>query len=189
MMENLNITDTELLVEVIRFASEKHKYQTRKDGRIPYINHPIEVAYLLVKVGETDAALLAAALLHDTIEDTKTSDKEILERFGQEVLNIVKEVTDDKKLSKYERKQAQIDHAPHLSRSAKLLKLADKTCNVQDIIKRPPGGWSVKRKMQYLDWAEAVVNGMRNTNEELENLFDEYVAKGRRVLNEALVTS
>lgn len=179
--------DMNMLLEVIRFASEKHKYQTRKDGRIPYINHPIEVAHVLLSAGEDDPALLAAALLHDTIEDTRTCEDDILTRFGQDVLDIVIEVTDDKKLSKYERKQAQIDHAPNLSRKAKALKLADKICNVHDIIKRPPGGWSVKRKVQYLDWSDAVVNGLRGTNQDLEKKFDAYVAKGRRVLKEALV--
>jgi len=179
--------DINLLLEVIRFASEKHKYQTRKDGRIPYINHPIEVAHVLMSAGEDDPALLAAAVLHDTIEDTQTCEEDISSRFGQEVLEIVLEVTDDKKLSKHERKQAQIDHATQLSRKAKLLKLADKICNVNDIIKRPPGGWSVKRKVQYLDWSDAVVAGLRGTNDNLETKFDSYVAKGRRVLREALV--
>jgi len=83
------------LLKVLNFAAQKHKNQTRKDGKIPYINHPIQVANILAQNGETDISLLSAALLHDTIEDTETSEKEILENFGKEVLQIVLDCTDD----------------------------------------------------------------------------------------------
>ncbi len=179
MEQNNNLSK---LISVIDFAAQKHKGQCRKDGKIPYINHPIQVANLLSNCGENDLSLLSAAVLHDTIEDTKTSPEEIRELFGEEVLSIVLEVTDDKMLSKNERKQAQIDKAPNKSRKAKALKLADKICNVKDIAKCPPASWDYQRRFEYLDWSEKVINALRGTNSTLENLFDECISEGREIL-------
>jgi len=162
------------IIAALHFASEKHKFQCRKgEASVPYINHPIQVARVLSEVGgEDDTNLLVSAILHDTIEDTKTSENEIEKRFGSEVLSIVKEVSDDKNLSKAERKQAQIDTASSLSMSAKKLKLADKISNVRDMTLDPPARWTAERKLRYIDWAEAVVNNMRGTNKKLEAFFD-----------------
>ena len=79
----------------------------------PYINHPIAVTHLLADTGGvTDLATLMAAVLHDTLEDTKTTAEELEAQFGRTVRELVEELTDDKKLGKAERKQLQIDHAP-----------------------------------------------------------------------------
>ncbi len=83
------------------------------DGE-PYINHPLEVANLLANVGKIeDYDVLIAAVLHDTIEDTDTTEEEIAEMFGETVCGYVAEVTDDKSLPKARRKELQIEHAPH----------------------------------------------------------------------------
>lgn len=112
------------LLKVIHFSAFKHRDQRRRDqARSPYINHPIEVARLLWEVGGIrDEATLAAAILHDTLEDTDTTPDEIRERFGEEVLGLVLEVTDDKSLPKMRRKRLQIEHAPHISFKAKLIR-------------------------------------------------------------------
>ncbi len=172
------------LLDVLNFAAEKHRNQFRKDGFTPYINHPIQVANLLVQNGEDDVALLSAALLHDTIEDTETSEEEIRNHFGDEVLSLVLEVTDNKNLPSDMRKQQQIKCAPHASRRAKALKLADKICNVRDIAICPPANWSLDRRHQYLNWSEKVVAGLRGTNTALELLFDHYLSHGRDLLDE-----
>lgn len=117
----------------------------------PYINHPIRVAEALWSIGEVrDMTLLIAAVLHDTIEDTDTTHNEIRTGFGEDVLALVLEVTDDKTLPKQTRKQLQIEHAPNISRRAKILKLADKICNVTDVVHSPPSVWTKKRKQEYL---------------------------------------
>jgi guanosine-3',5'-bis(diphosphate) 3'-pyrophosphohydrolase len=116
--------------------------------------------------------VIAAALLHDTIEDTETTEAELTEVFGKSVAAIVAEVTDNKQLPKAIRKRLQVDHAPHLSRRAQLVKLADKICNLQDILATPPVGWSEERKRRYFDWAKDVVDGTRGANAELEGRFD-----------------
>ena len=171
-----------LILKAMRFAAEKHIDQRRKDSRSsPYINHPIQVAETLWMVGEIrDTTLLVAAILHDTIEDTATKPDEIREAFGEEVLALVLEVTDDKSLPKQVRKQAQVESAPHKTHNARLLKLADKICNVQDILLTPPEDWSLERRQEYLLWTEKVVAGLRGVNAGLENRYDELLLQGKR---------
>jgi (p)ppGpp synthase/HD superfamily hydrolase len=134
-----------ILLQSIQFAAQKHRDQRRKDvPHSPYINHPIDVVQTLWEVGSVrDGATLVAAILHDTIEDTATSPNEIREQFGEEVLALVLEVSDNKSLPKLERKQLQIEHAPHTSPKAKLVKLADKICNLHDTLHSPPQGWTL----------------------------------------------
>jgi GTP diphosphokinase / guanosine-3',5'-bis(diphosphate) 3'-diphosphatase len=171
-------THMELVLRAAAFAAEKHRSGRRKDeDASPYINHPITAAYILVRAGIEDPAVLASALLHDTVEDTLTTVDELEVVFGYEIANIVAECTDDKSLPKLERKQAQIDHAPKLSHKAKLVKLADKIANVNDINGAPPAGWSLERKREYFDWAKRVVDGMRGAHAGLEALFDAEYAK------------
>jgi guanosine-3',5'-bis(diphosphate) 3'-pyrophosphohydrolase len=128
----------DLLLRAVEFSAERHRDQRRKGvDASPYINHPIEVAAMLANVaGVRDLAILVAAVLHDTIEDTRTSPEELEAAFGSEIRLLVQEVTDDKSLPKAERKRLQVEHAPQLSPSAKLIKLADKVSNVRDVTER-----------------------------------------------------
>ncbi len=112
-------------------------------------------------------------LLHDTIEDTKTTGTELRRLFGTRVAGIVAEVTDNKRLPKERRKELQIDHAGSLSQNAKQVKLADKICNLRDILASPPKDWSIQRKRQYFDWAKKVIDQVRGTNSKLERRFDQ----------------
>lgn len=171
-------TQMELVMRAAAFAAEKHRMQRRKDAESsPYINHPIQLAYILVQEGIEDSTVLASALLHDTIEDTKTTLDEIEIVFGYEIARIVDECSDDKSLTKMERKQAQIEHAGKISPKAKLVKMADKIANVSDIDGAPPAGWSIERKREYFDWAKRVVDEMRGTHARLEARFDAEFAK------------
>jgi len=154
------------------FAASKHRYRTATAS--PYINHPIALADALWHDGDVrDPAVIAAALLHDTIEDTKTTAAELRRVFGAKVASIVAEVTDDKRLPKERRKELQVEHAAHLSKGAKLVKLADKICNLRDILASPPKDWSIERKREYFDWAKKVINQVRGTNSKLEKRFDQ----------------
>jgi guanosine-3',5'-bis(diphosphate) 3'-pyrophosphohydrolase len=163
------------IFEALQFAAHKHRDQRRKDpDASPYINHPIALANILWGAGGIhDPAVICAALLHDTVEDTETTEAELVEHFGPKVASIVMEVTDDKDLEKPERKQLQIDHAPHLSREAKLVKLADKIANIRDVASSPPANWPLERRREYFDWAKRVVDGLRGVNPSLEAMFDE----------------
>lgn len=161
-------------IDAVAFAADKHRDQRRKDHRSsPYINHPIALAHVLAfEADVTDATVLIAAVLHDTIEDTTATAAELAAQFGPDVAAIVEEVTDDKTLSKAWRKQLQIDHAPLLSSRARLVKLADKVCNLRDVAHDPPKGWELARRREYFDWAQAVIDGLRGPHPRMEAIFD-----------------
>jgi guanosine-3',5'-bis(diphosphate) 3'-pyrophosphohydrolase len=174
------LDDVGLILRAVSFAAQKHRNQRRKDvDATPYINHPIALAKVLKEEGGVaDPVVLAAAILHDTVEDTETTPAELQALFGDEITGIVLEVTDEKSLPKVERKRLQIEHAAHASIKAKLVKLADKICNLRDIAESPPADWSDDRKREYFDWAAKVVAGCRGTNSRLEAAFDK--ARGVR---------
>jgi len=162
------------IMRTLSFAATKHRDQRRKNIEAsPYINHSIALAAILAnEVGITDPDVICAALLHDTIEDTKTTPEELSEHFGARIASIVVEVTDDKTLHKVLRKQHQIDHASSLSGEARLVKLADKIANLRDVAASPPADWSIERKQEYFDWAGKVIDKIRGTHVALEALFD-----------------
>ena len=166
-------------IQALEFASRKHSTQRRKDAEAsPYINHPIAlVSILAVEAGIDDPDVLCAALLHDTIEDTATTYEELVGHFGQPIAGIVCEVTDDKNLPKQVRKQAQIEHAPALSRAAGLVKFADKIANLRDVADCPPADWPVQRRQEYFDWAKAVVDGIHDVPPRLQHLFNAAYAR------------
>jgi GTP diphosphokinase / guanosine-3',5'-bis(diphosphate) 3'-diphosphatase len=166
--------DLALLFRALAFAAHKHRDQRRKDAEAsPYINHPIALAEILAgEGGVADAEVLAAALLHDTIEDTDTSLEELRAEFGERIAAMVAEVTDDKSLPKAERKRLQIEHAAGISAGAKLVKLADKICNLRDVAERPPAKWDLQRRQEYFEWARRVIDQLRGTHPGLEAVFD-----------------
>jgi guanosine-3',5'-bis(diphosphate) 3'-pyrophosphohydrolase len=185
MKANTNAPGIAGLLLAADFAAIKHRDQRRKDvEKAPYINHPLRVAALLSGAGGvTDHAILQAALLHDTVEDTATTPAELESLFGAGVRGLVAEVTDDKSLPKAERKRLQVEHASQLSPGARLIKLADKIANVTELTTTAPVGWPVDRKLGYVDWAEQVIAGMRGSNAALERLFDEVVAEKRALFS------
>ena len=166
--------DLALLFRALAFAAHKHRDQRRKDAEAsPYINHPIALAEVLAgEGGVADAEVLAAALLHDTIEDTATTAAELRAEFGARIAAMVEEVTDDQSLPKADRKRLQIEHAAALSPGAKLVKLADKICNLRDVAERPPAKWDLQRRQEYFEWAKRVIDGLRGASPKLEAAFD-----------------
>lgn len=147
-------------------------------GCQPLFNHPIALAKVLcVEGGVTDVNVICGAILHDTIEDTETTLEELTNNFGEAIAKIVDEVTDDKNLPKEVCKRLQIEHAPHASHQAKLVKLADKICNLRDILNSPPADWSLQHKQEYFAWAKQVVDKIRDASDELTLLFDKIYAQ------------
>lgn len=186
-MDNATADSLNLLTAALHFAAQQHRLQKRKDQQgSPYINHPIHVLHILTHVGGVhDPIVLAAALLHDVVEDTDASLEKIRNLFGDEVADVVAEVTDDKDLPKAERKRLQIVHTPHMSARAQWLKLADKSANISDLIQHPPADWSLQRKRDYVDWGEQVIAGLRGSHPALEAYFDQLVADARQQLSSA----
>jgi guanosine-3',5'-bis(diphosphate) 3'-pyrophosphohydrolase len=173
-----------LMLAALRFAADKHRHQRRKgeDGS-PYLHHCIEVAdTLAAQGGVTDPEVLAAAILHDTLEDTDATPDELTRCFGDRVRRIVEEVSDDRALTRDRRRELQVEKAPSLSPEAKLIKLADKICNVGDVAHAPPVGWSTERRREYVEWTARVVAGCRGANPTLEGHYDRLLAEARRAL-------
>ncbi len=172
------------ILDAVVFAARKHQGQVRKDQQgSPYVTHPLTVARTLYQVGEVqDETALIAAILHDTLEDTDTSEEEIRERFGEKVLKVVLEVTDNKDLEKMERKRQQVIHAPDLSLPAKLIKLGDKLTNCRDILTSPPKDWTLERRQRYIQWAADVLAEIRGTSARLEEAFDQMLLDAEQQL-------
>lgn len=181
----------DVVIRAIEFAALRHSGQTRKGNeKTPYINHPIKVVSLLLDFHENDSDLLSAAALHDVIEDTAREDREIRQlekiigqKFGNKVLNIIWEVTDNKQLPFQERKQKQIQDTPHLSQEAKKIKIADKICNITDLKEAPPVGWSRDRKNSYIEWSTKVIEGAKGVNKELEAYFAKISREAYKTIN------
>ena len=173
------------LMDTIIFAANKHQGQVRKDAdHSPYITHPLAVARAIAEIGGVgDTLVYKAAILHDTIEDTDTTEEEIRLRFGEEVLQVVLEVTDDKTLEKMDRKRRQVIHAPNLSYPARIIKLADKIINCLDILQSPPEGWTLQRRRDYIQWGTDVIAQIRGTNEALEAAFDQIITEAEEILD------
>jgi (p)ppGpp synthase/HD superfamily hydrolase len=166
-------------------AARWHVHQRRKGiAQEPYINHLLEVASLASEATNGfDPNLVIAALLHDSVEDQEVPIEMIIGEFGKQVADIVMEVTDDKTLPKDERKRKQVESAPEKSRGAKVIKLADKTSNLRTIASSPAADWSVRRRLEYIEWAKNVVAGLRGISPWLEQQFDEAAAAARDSLD------
>ena len=163
-------------------AARWHVHQRRKGAaEEPYINHLLEVATLVAEATDgKDPDLVIAALLHDAIEDQEVPRGVIAQAFGEGVANLVEEVTDEKNLEKQERKRLQVEHSHKKSLRAKILKLADKTSNLRAIAASPPPDWSVKRRLEYVEWARKVSEGLIGVSEWLEQEFDKAAKEADR---------
>ena len=175
------------LLEAAHFAAQKHSKQRRKNlDASPYVNHLIEVAMHLSRVGcIDDEDILIAALLHDTIEDTQTTKEEIVAEFGEKVANLVLECTDDRGLEKMERKRMQIVSASEKSQGAKMITISDETCNLRSILADPPRDWSLDRQKEYFMWAEQVVSGLLGVNKALDDCVQSVLQEGLQKLAKA----
>ena len=169
------------LLEVIAWAIEAHKMQTRKGGGT-YVTHLSRVALGVERLGG-DLIAIKAAWLHDTIEDTDCSFDDLRAVFGIEVASVVKELSDNKELPKARRKALTIEHAPVLSFRASLVKRADCSDNMQDIVANPPPSWSSERVDQYMEWGNAVIAALPpkpDTSEEVRNYLKKYPVQPSR---------
>jgi (p)ppGpp synthase/HD superfamily hydrolase len=177
-----------LVLKAADSAARWHVHHRRKGpAEQPYINHLIEVAMLVADAtGGSDTNLVIAALLHDAIEDCEVPQELIAENFGDDVASIVMEVTDDKSLPKAQRKLMQIETALSKSPRAKMLKLADKISNLRAVAASAPSNWSVKRRIEYVEFARKVAAGLRGVNESLEKQFEEAARAAERSFRPAI---
>ncbi len=164
-----------LLTRAFAFAAHRHGGQRRNAAvEEPYLNHLTEVANLLAYATDGgDLVLVCAGVLHDSLEDTETTDEELRTLFGPDIADLVREVTDPPGQDESERRQRQVMHAPTLSPKAKLLKVADKTSNIRERIAHRPAALSDEQLRDYIEWGGMVVAGCRGLNDKLEDAFAE----------------
>jgi guanosine-3',5'-bis(diphosphate) 3'-pyrophosphohydrolase len=168
------MTRKDLWHEAAAKAARAHRDHTRKDKRkTPYFSHPARVALTVaVKFGCTDEKVLAAALLHDVLEDTRVDYDELLEEFDQEIADIVVALSKDSRLVETEREKKYDEQLARASWKTKLLKLADVYDNLSDA----PDN-DIKRKM--LEKAERAIGlakgepMLEKASAELKSLVEE----------------
>lgn len=175
---------SERMIRAVDFAARAHSTQRRHDvAKTPYINHPIGVAAILVRVARLlgnerqVSDVLVAAVLHDVVEDTIVTVGDVRAEFGNDVAAIVASVTDNTSLPKAARKQLQLEHIAVASTAAKLVKLADMLYNLRDLQREMPVGWTIERVQGYFAWKHTMLEAARGTDEALEEALD-YVFAG-----------
>ena len=127
------LAENEMLNNAIAYAVEKHRNGLRKGTKMPYIVHPLEVMHNLLLMG-ADKNLMAAGVLHDTVEDTDATLEEIAEKFGEDVASLVASHTEkDKSLPWKKRKDIALEHLKHANKREQMLVLADKLSNMRAI--------------------------------------------------------
>jgi len=163
-----------LILRAASFAAKAHASQRRKGlAGIPYVNHVIEVAALVAETGGTDEEV-AAALLHDVVEDSEVAIAEISDRFGAVVATLVSGLTDDPAwhgLPRTERKAAQAARLKDKPAAVRRIKIADQTANLRDIA-RDPHAWASGDALEYINCAKNVVEACRGLSVALEVEFD-----------------
>jgi guanosine-3',5'-bis(diphosphate) 3'-pyrophosphohydrolase len=174
------------LMAALDLAAKAHAGQRRKGGRIPYINHPVEVARLVAEDGWPEAAVIAA-LLHDVVEDTDVALAQIEDSFGAEVAALVDALTDRpawEALPRPQRKRKQAEHIASAPAAAKAIKIADQTSNVLDV-GRLPKGWAPGEARAYVEETALVVAAARDAAPGLAAIYDAALKAAREHLQEA----
>ena len=123
----------EIVEKALRIAAVAHKEQLRKSDQSPYIVHPIMVARILAEHGFDDT-VQAAALVHDVIEDTAVTEDQLRAELGDEIVDIVVAVSEDKNLEWEARKEAYIEAVVNASEAVKAVSVTDKIHNAQSLI-------------------------------------------------------
>ena len=173
------LSGTQIILAALSFATRKHRHQHKNDTQSSAgISQPIQIAHVLGVEGNiADEQVIAAAILHDTIEDAETTNEELRQHFGLTIAEVVEEVTGDVSMSVQQRKLHQLEQAPHISRRAKLIKLAERICDLRDMADSPPADLTTRQIQDYFDWSKEVVDCMRGISPSLEGAFDEVYAR------------
>lgn len=157
-----------MIRKAAEFAAKAHEGMLRKGGKMPYIYHPMEVALLVSRMTK-DEEVIAAAYLHDILEDTAVTAQELEQEFGSRVLKLVLAETENKALTWEERKAETIHHLESASLEVKLLTLADKLSNLRatarDYLVMGDKIWerfNEKRKACHGWYAKGILDGLQD---------------------------
>jgi (p)ppGpp synthase/HD superfamily hydrolase len=166
-----------VIEKAIRISVEAHQNQKRKGDDLPYIIHPVMVALKLVKHNFPDK-VIAAALTHDVLEDTDYPEEKLRKELGDEVLKIIKAVTNDDSLPWEEKKKKYVESVRNGSEGAKAVAVADKIHNLESLLiayeKQGPELWKRfnRGKEQKIWFENEVLKMLKGTWQ--HPLIDEY---------------
>lgn len=156
----------------VELALYLHRGQTRRDGRTPYVAHPIRVALMLQGAG-ADAATVCAGLLHDAIEDTTASWDTVREAVDEEVADMVAHLTEDKRSPHAQRKADQKQSLASAPDRVKAVKLADRTDNLREAHR---SGWSDAKMRSYAEDSRALLAAIGAAHPALAAQLEEAIA-------------
>ncbi len=177
-----------MIEKAAAFAAKAHEGVFRKGTRIPYITHPIEAAVIVSGFTE-DEEMIAAALLHDVVEDAGVTREQLEADFGSRVAHLVADESEDKTKSWFERKQNTVRRMSGASRDIKILMLGDKLSNIRstarDYLVMGDAVWQRfnekdKRKHAWYYWS--MVDGLEELKEHI--YYQEYVMLCQRVFGD-----
>jgi (p)ppGpp synthase/HD superfamily hydrolase len=171
------MADIDSLLSAISFAARAHDGHFRKDGETPYVSHPFRVATILTTIfGVTEVDTLIAAVLHDTIEDTRTDHDDLSQRFGRRVADYVAALSKDKRLPEGRREREYHDALAASPVAVQLCKLADVYDNLLD-----SKGMDVAARRKKIDKAREAVERFAPT---LENEWRHALEAARQAIRE-----
>ncbi len=171
-MNDARAAAIELLARALHLAIQSHHGQQRgePDGTVPYVLHPFRVAELVRRtVGDDDPELIAAALLHDVIEDSGARFDEVERACGPRVARIVAELTNDSRLPKSRRHEEMFQRLASASTEARLIKLADRIDNLRHL----GASFDRARRERFVEESRRVLAVLEGTCPELERELDE----------------
>ena len=172
----------DLVTKAREFARAQHDGQYRKGAaQEPYFIHLEEVATLVASFGG-GPLVVAAAWLHDTVEDCDVTNREIMHNFGAFVAAIVAELTDDKALEPLARKRAQVTNAPKKSRAGALVKICDEISNIRAVSDSPALDWTVERQREFLRWSAEVADALPAGADPARATFAQDLARGLKAV-------
>jgi len=156
-------------VAALRFAAERHQGQLVPDSELPYLLHVTSVAAEVIAAlpatpGADPDLAVVCALLHDTLEDTKTTREELQEQFGAEVAAGVQALTKDASLAKELRMADSLRRTRMCPSAVWMVKLADRITNLAP----PPRSWSAEKRRAYRDEARGIADALGEASPELD---------------------
>jgi len=155
-----------LIIKAARFALNAHREQKRKYTGEPYIMHPARVAGRVTMLSNTTEAMIAAAWLHDVVEDCGVKDEQILEEFGLPVADLVVQLTKPSKqfphLLRTERERIDCEYLATVPDGAKRIKMCDRIDNLNDM-----AGAKSKFKILYVEESRRLVASIGGADSEL----------------------
>lgn len=151
-----------IIQRVLHYAAEKHKNQKRRVSNLPYIIHPVSVAFFLINYKIVDDKMICASILHDTIEDTNASYSEIKQKFGINIARLVQELTSNKDEIKNTiggKNVYLMNKMVNMTPDALTIKLCDRLSNISD-----------NPTEKYIDDTRKLLNFIKHNYDELKEI-------------------